>query len=409
MNRYSGQHSVLRAGAFIAPLLPFVIVLALYPDPPYSAGIGVLIPIWLLGFLISYSLIITHELGHWLAARLVGVEVSDITIGHWRRLVSFSIKGVSVNLRAAPSTGYVTIKPSLKSFSAPRMVAVLLAGVFAEGVFIALFAVGLSAPENLYSIGDLFVAFCRINIVFVGSYHTLINLLPTQGMVGGETRPSDGFQLIHLWKSRHQRPAQRQFFSDLQQVDALCLEGKHPEALEVACTLANKHPDNIGLWQFIGTLHQKLGQMDKAESILRELIKRPSMPVLKLAELLDCLSSMALYYGRTEMFTEADAWTNEAFRYAPNAITLKGTRGGVLIELGRIDEGIALLHEVIKRSECPSDQAFGTAYLAKAYAAKGDREESTRWMAKAQAINANHPLVKRISGELPIATLAQIK
>jgi tetratricopeptide (TPR) repeat protein len=392
----------------VAPLLPFVIVLALYPYPPYSAGIGVLIPIWLLGFLINYSLIITHELGHWLAARLVGVEVSDITIGHWRRLVSFSIKGVSVNLRTAPSTGYVTIKPSLKSLSAPRMVVVFLAGVFAEGVLITLFAVGLQAPENLYSVGDLFVAFCRINIVFVGSYHTLINLLPTQTVVGGEKRPSDGFQLIHLWKSRHERLVQRRLLSELQQVDDLCLEGKFQEALEVAYTIANKHPDNIGLWQFIGTVHEKLGQMDKAESVLRELIKRPSVPVLKLAELLDSLSSMALYYGRTEMFAEADAWTNEAFRYAPNAITLKGTRGGVLIELGRIDEGISCLREVIKRSECPSDQAFGTAYLAKAFAVKGDHEESSRWMAKAQALNANHPLVKRIAGELSIPSAAPI-
>jgi hypothetical protein len=409
MNRYSGRNSVLHAGTFVAPLLPFVIVLAFYPDPPYSAGLGILIPIWLLGFLISYSLIITHELGHWAAARLVGIEVTDITIGHWRRLVSFSIKGVAVIIRAAPSTGYVTIKPSLRSLSAPRMVVILMAGVFAEGVLITLVSVGLSAPENLNSAGDLFTAFCRINIVFVGSYHTLFNLLPTLNAVGGESRPTDGYQLLHLWKSRRERPAQRKLISDLQQVDALCVEGKLPEALEVACVLANKHPDNIGLWQFISTLHEKLGQPDKAETILLDLIKRPSVPAPKLAELLDILSSRVLYQGRVDMFTQAEAWVNEALRYAPNAITLKGTRGGVLIELGHVDEGISCLREVIKRSECPSDHAFGAAYLAKAYAEKGDIEESARWMAKAQTINASHPLVKRIVGELSIPSLAQIK
>lgn len=405
MSRYSGRHTVLHAGAFMTPLIPLAIISAMYDHAPYKASPWNIALLWVVGLVISYSLIVVHELGHWFAARSVGMEIADITIGHWRRLASFSIGRATATLRAAPSTGYVTLKTSPKLFSAPRMIVFFLAGVVAEGCFILIFALAVSAPDDLYSFSDLFIAFCRINIVFVGSYHTFLNLLPRQGFIGGEMLASDGLQLMQLWKLRRERPAQRQFLAELQQVDALCLNGEFPAALELAQSLASQHSDNIGLWQFIGTLHEKLGELDKTESILRELIKRPALPLSKLAELLDSLSCLVLYHGRSHLLAQAEAWINEATRYAPHAITLKGTRGGILIELGRVDEGILLLREVVKRSECSADQTFSAAYLAKAYAAKNCLEESQQWMAKAQTLNPEHRHVKKIAGELSLPAL----
>ncbi|MFA6286894.1 MAG: site-2 protease family protein [Opitutaceae bacterium] len=382
-------------------MIPLAILAARYDDSPYDKGspVGIVI-LWIVGFVISYSLIVVHELGHWLAARCTGLEISDITIGHWRRLVSFSIKGVTANLRAAPSSGYVTLKPSLNMYSAPRMIVFLLAGVVAEGCFIIAIACTVTAPDNIHSFGDMFVAFCLINIVFVGGYHTLLNLRPVEGYVGGDKVPTDGLQLLRLWKFRRERPAQCEFFRELQQVNSLCREGRFADALEIAYPLVKRHPDSIDLWQGIGALHQQTGELDKTEAIWRELITRSGMNACKLAELLDNLSCLPLYYGRTHLLAEADAWTNEAMRHAPNAITLKATRGGVLIELGRIDEGLRFLSEAIKRSECPEDQTMGAAFMAKASAAKGDHAEARRWLAKAQALNAKHPLVKRITSEL---------
>ena len=107
-----------------------------------------------------------------------------------------------------------------------------------------------------------------------------------------------------------------------------------------------------------------------------------------------------------DLLPEAEAWNNEALRYAPDAITLKATRGGLLIELGQIDKGIVLLREVIKRSECKIDQTIGFAYLAKACAAKGDPTEAQRWIEKACAIDSEHFVVKRIASELKPKTVA---
>lgn len=49
-------------------------------------------------------------------------------------------------------------------------------------------------------------------------------------------------------------------------------------------------------------------------------------------------------------------------------------RGSILIEMGRMEEGIAMLHDVQKSSECPIDQAICAAYLAKAHDKNGDSQ-----------------------------------
>jgi len=405
MNRYSAGHNLLQASAFAAPVLPMMILAAVYPHPLYVATLPDLGFLWLLGLGVSYGLIAVHETGHAIAARLVGLELTSITIGHWRKLFSFRLGSFTVTVRAAPSSGYVAAKLSPNSFSAPRVVVFLLAGVATELIPVGLAALGPDVP-GIRSFGDLALVFGRITVLCIGTLQVLENLLPIEGIVAGDKHPTDGLQLLRLWKQRHQRPAQRQLFADGQKLDALRSAKRFTEAIEFATNLARQHPDNEGFLPLIASLHLEAGDTHTAEAIWRSLLAHPCESKTKRAEQLDQLSCLALYYDRVELLPEAEAWNNEALRYAPDAITLKGTRGSILIELGRIDEGIVLEREVIKRSECKIDQAVGSAYLAKAYAAKGDFTEARRWIDKACAIDSDHFVVKRIAGELMPKTVA---
>lgn len=63
-----------------------------------------------------YALIITvsvvlHELGHLVAALLVGGEVVELSLGRGRRLVGVSVGGVDVNLRAVPTGAHLAWHP----------------------------------------------------------------------------------------------------------------------------------------------------------------------------------------------------------------------------------------------------------------------------------------------------------
>ncbi len=118
---------MLHAWTFMAPVLPLTLMSAFYRDvmnyqcPPHETAL-----LWLVGLLVSYALIIIHEAGHLLAARLVGIEIESVTIGHWRKLVTFNIRTLKVTLRAAPASGYVMQKSALKHTSISATVFFLL-------------------------------------------------------------------------------------------------------------------------------------------------------------------------------------------------------------------------------------------------------------------------------------------
>lgn len=406
MNRYSNSNSILHAGTFAAPVVPLMLMLAIY-SPPYQAGFGEVCLLWLTGLGINFGMIVIHELGHVVAARLVGIEIAHITIGHWRKVISFVIDTTTVTVRAAPASGYVLPKPTLHFYSVPRLAVFLLAGVVAEGL-VAGFAVYARPDSEVLSFGEMLIAFSHINFVCTGGYHVVSNLLPTMGWVGGEKMASDGLQLLRLWTQRRERPAQRQFLVETQEVAALIKAKRFPDALRLLENLIRQYPTNHELTQLSGSIYVECGALDKAEEVWRDLLKQPIGSSSLAIAAMDSLSCLPLYYGQMHLLNEADAWTSMALKRSPDAITLKGTRGSVLIELGRVDEGMAFLKEVIKRTDCPVDRVICSAYLSKGYTLKGSSAEARLWMEKARAIDSEHVVVKRLGKELPSLTTEMI-
>ena len=61
----------------------------------------------LVALLIFSIVIIFHEFGHFLAARLVGIYAEEFSIGMGPKLFSFSSKGTQFSVRALPIGGFV--------------------------------------------------------------------------------------------------------------------------------------------------------------------------------------------------------------------------------------------------------------------------------------------------------------
>ena len=74
--------------------------------------------------------------------------------------------------------------------------------------------------------------------------------------------------------------------------------------------------------------------------------------------------------------------------------------GSVLIELGRIDEGVELLGQAFDGNMTKQNKAFNACYLALAMSRKGDEGEATRFLEKARRLDSTCPLIGRVEREV---------
>ncbi len=120
---------------------------------------------WLVSLLVLSGLIFFHELGHYGAARLMGVYVEVFSIGFGKKLYSFKAWGTQWSISAIPLGGYVQMKgqndsdPSDVSYdddsynvkTPSQRIFILLAGPAANFVlaFVLYFFIALGGPNIL--------------------------------------------------------------------------------------------------------------------------------------------------------------------------------------------------------------------------------------------------------------------
>jgi predicted Zn-dependent protease len=106
--------------------------------------------------------------------------------------------------------------------------------------------------------------------------------------------------------------------------------------------------------------------------------------------------------GYKEYLNEADKWSQEAIELASQSQTLKGTRGAILIELGRYDEGKQLLLPLTEPENEDLDIAVSSCYIAKAEYFLGNIDRVNAWLVKAKKIDntSANSVLKRIQEEI---------
>jgi hypothetical protein len=76
-------------------------------------------------------------------------------------------------------------------------------------------------------------------------------------------------------------------------------------------------------------------------------------------------------------------YIEEAIREDPSAITLKGTKGSLLVEEGKYGEGLQLLQEVMAHTTAENDRAVCSYYIALAMLETGRGEKGRELLEKA--------------------------
>lgn len=142
------------------------------------------------------------------------------------------------------------------------------------------------------------------------------------------------------------------------------------------------------------------GHHGRARELAEEFLASGHLESEKLC-LLDALACVPFLDGLPAYLPEADRWSRQALAIQPDSLTLRGTRGAILIEQGRFDEGEHLLQEVLAKSEADIDQGICSFFLALAARQRGDRRTALRLARRAVRIHPVAWLQQRVAREFP--------
>jgi hypothetical protein len=307
-----------------------------------------------------------HELGHLYAGRAVGVVPVLLRLGSEGTLFELSLKRITLVIGIIPFGGRVQ---GLHSPSRRALAIFILGGPLINALLLllAVTVIKLGGVTATRSPDFVFYYALIANAMLLAG-----SLIPWSSTRKGVPFSSDGKKLLELLLP----PPSTITTADSAESKTTTVSDDDPLknwGLTVACVAA--------------------------ESLLagyRFMLNNPEASTQPRTHLLDAFATTVLMYGYSPAFPEADRYSRELLEAKPDEWTTKGTRGSVLVELGEIESGFAVLLSVYENSPSTVDKAISAAYLGLAEFKRGNRLQASEWCRSAAAVHPNFPILKRL-------------
>jgi hypothetical protein len=306
--------------------------------------------------------VVFHELGHLTCAAVGSIPVYKIVIGSGPLLWRSRFGSSWLELRAAPLAGRVQPYPVLK-YRRFWWALFVLGGALGNLAVICLMY-GLHAVGAARNANDIMAPVMWVQVMMI-----ILSLVPLGG--------NDGMLLLRMLRSRTHAPAP----ADLGKAYDTFLGGDGKADTPFTMTEAS-----LRLW-FHGFRFRtdRDARPEAREGMLREL-HRGTLSHEEQIWALDALVTDGIVSGDPAVRPSLDAWSQQALALGPDRPTLQGSRGAVLVELGRYDEGKALLAPLAAPDRPDSFDAFmSRAFLAFAEHGLGNKVAARRFADAARA------------------------
>ncbi|MEH2123123.1 site-2 protease family protein [Nostoc sp.] len=343
-----------------------------------------------------YIDIIIHEFGHAIAGWIVNFPIKRITIGFGHNIFKYKFNGTTLLINQGLQGGLINPGTFSPDFLRLRYFFFTLGGIGLQVVVMALVMIIISAIKSIYPLAlnnaSLFLTIVNI-FLFSNFILIFLNLLPFKVNMMGVPMPTDGLQLITI------------FFMNQQKIQEILLSGKIIEGMEYLeekdfpkaelifreCIANNSKYLIPKINLSVALIRQQ--KVDEAIALLSKIITESDKNAMQLF-IFNNLAWSYLLKGlnQREFLNLADDYSAKAINITNQHLYVVGTRACVLIEIGKIDEGIKLLKGHISLNKAVNETtnpAIGFLYLAYAYYLKANRKEYQKhW----QKINNNEDL-----------------
>lgn len=339
--------------------------------------------------------LILHELGHLGAACWLGWKPLSVSIGRGHELAAFQRRDLRFILGANPFYGCVRAVALRRAGFRRKLLVYTAAGPAVTMLALCLLVWGwCSLPDGRFprlETGLVIAAFTQ-GLMLCGS------LWPHYVRMGNETLPND---MLQMWKAVRMRPsdADGAFTGHVLTLALIRLEqGRVTEAMAVIERLGECFDlAEVSTMRMRLLLEKKMEKEADAEWSRAEAADH--LDAQAKSRVLDGLACIPLFYGYERLLARAFASIEQAILLAPNEITLKGTKGSLLVEQGLVEEAVLLLEEVSRSTESDNDRAICSYYLALAAYKRGNLPEAVRRYREA-SVKFSHCVVASRIGKI---------
>ncbi|RBP40391.1 hypothetical protein DES53_10898 [Roseimicrobium gellanilyticum] len=353
-----------------------------------------------------YLSVLVHATVEVFVGKLVGLEFLKIRVGSGGFKWGVKIQGVPWHFHPVPFGVYAYLQSATPE-RLPRKISVTCLATLAANIAMvwALTHIwplledpaahayeGPTSPILVYTL-----ALRVIDILF--------QLLPTNVVVDGLYAPTLGKLLVECLTGAYPRSWGAIFY--VWGLYPQMVSRYEPGAQFETSWLANASPEE---WNLIQSAEAdcREGQYASFMEKMEKLLANPNLKGGERARILDGMATMMLHERVKIDLQKALAWTREAQAAAPQAITIRGTHGALLVETGAYAEAIEMLTPLTTPDSDETDRIISSIFLAKACDRQGDAHQAALWLFRAGNPEHFKELRNRILSELSPEAQAQV-
>ena len=346
--------------------------------------------------------LVAHELGHAAMGKTLGFKIYGITIGSGPALLKSNALGFpfTVHLRpfsaktylASPSDHHLRLRRWLTTLAGPATHALVLGAVC--GLF------GWS--YMLQSLRQFSISRPGIPgwLIMLNGALLIGSLLPFQ-LSGSTGVRSDGYRLITIpFLTEAKFAAYRAGYLEMEARELL-FSKRYAEAIELYDRALKINTKSTMSVEGLHSAYLLLGNYARARELIVSLVAKGDIAKGPLRNTV--LNNIAW----ADIMLDDPALLDEADRYSAETITknrrypyYKGTRGAVLVSMGKYEDGIRLLSEAYRRHTAKAARGSVAYFAAIGEARRGNRNEAENWLKTAVQNSPDDCLRQRVEAEI---------
>lgn len=336
-------------------------------------------------------MLILHEAGHAVAARLVGWRVREIVIGFGRELWRWQFRGIQIRVKLAPVEGYVLPEPRDARHIRLKTLIVYAAGPAAE-LLLLLLLLFIFGADYVFAgsdaIGQVAVQSLAIVILLGAGF----NLLPFRS----EGAVSDGLGILSSPFMSQAAIETRLLGSKLREIQA-CLARDRPEqALRRLRPAIAQFPQHSLLQQCLVVALAASGDIREAREIVAAKLGADEADPEEQMQWRRLQARIELEAAEPSWLT-LDLAVQKILAVSPGDPGAQAIKGASLVLRGQSEAGGELLAEAWRRNDGSVSDAELLAYLAIAARRSRHVEAAARFRECFAQVNVSERLARRVA------------